>query len=147
MKKLVEKGTENMLSQSPNLNQTNMLYPNLLDQLNLKDPLIQLAKAIPWKYLEEEFTPLYSHRGKPAKPIRLMVGLCILKHLENLSDDELVMQWVRNPYYQFFCGERDFQVRQESPIDLAGESPVIEGEPIPLCSEPCVIGGNENYEA
>ena len=103
MKKLVEKGTENMLSQSPNLNQTNMLYPNLLDQLNLKDPLIQLAKAIPWKYLEEEFTPLYSHRGKPAKPIRLMVGLCILKHLNNLSDDELVSQWIQNPYYQMFC--------------------------------------------
>ena len=30
---------------------------------------------------------------------------------------------------------------------LAGESPAIEGEPIPLCSESCVIVGNENDEA
>lgn len=109
MKNLVEKDDENMLSQSPNQNQTDMFYPNMLDQLNPKDPLIELSKTIPWNYLEQEFAPLYSHRGKPAKPVRLMVGLCILKHLENLSDDELVMQWVRNPYYQMFCGEREFQ--------------------------------------
>jgi hypothetical protein len=30
---------------------------------------------------------------------------------------------------------------------LAGESPVVEGEPIPLRSESCVIVGNENDEA
>jgi transposase, IS5 family len=109
VKNLVEKELENMLSQSLNPNQTNLLYPDLLDQLNPKNPLIQLAKAIPWDYLEQEFIPLYSHRGKPAKPIRLMVGLSILKHLDNLSDDELVLQWVQNPYYQAFCGEKEFQ--------------------------------------
>ena len=30
---------------------------------------------------------------------------------------------------------------------LAGESPVVEGEPIPLRSESCVIGGNKDDEA
>lgn len=30
---------------------------------------------------------------------------------------------------------------------LAGESPVIEGKPIPLCSESCVNVGNETDEA
>ena len=30
---------------------------------------------------------------------------------------------------------------------LAGESPVIEGKPIPLCSESCVDVGNEIDEA
>lgn len=30
---------------------------------------------------------------KPAKPIRLMVSLLILKHLRNLSDEVLVEQW------------------------------------------------------
>jgi hypothetical protein len=30
---------------------------------------------------------------------------------------------------------------------LAGESPVVEGEPIPLRSESCVDGGNEVDEA
>ena len=37
------------------------------------------------------------------KPIRLMVGLLMLKQLENLSDENVVLQFKRNPYYQYFC--------------------------------------------
>ncbi len=33
-----------------------------------------------------------------------MVGLLILKQLENLSDENVVMQFKCNPYYQYFCG-------------------------------------------
>lgn len=98
-----------MKKHSPNPDQSSFLYPDLIDQLNPKHPLIQLSKQIPWDYFESEFAPLYSHRGKPAKPIRLMVGLSILKHMENLSDEELVRRWVQNPYYQAFCGEAEFQ--------------------------------------
>jgi len=32
-----------------------------------------------------------------------------LKQLENLSDEAVVLQWKRNPYYQYFCGEKEFQ--------------------------------------
>jgi IS5 family transposase len=39
-----------------------------------------------------------------AKPIRLMVSLLLLKQLENLSDERVVLQFKRNPYYQYFCG-------------------------------------------
>jgi IS5 family transposase len=38
-----------------------------------------------------------------------MVGLLILKQLENLSDESVVLQWKRNPYYQAFCGTKEFQ--------------------------------------
>ncbi len=38
-----------------------------------------------------------------------MVGLLLLKQLENLSDEAVVVQWKRNPYYQFFCGMTAFQ--------------------------------------
>jgi IS5 family transposase len=38
-----------------------------------------------------------------------MVGLLLLKQLENLSDEEVVLQWKRNPYYQAFCGMTEFQ--------------------------------------
>ena len=38
-----------------------------------------------------------------------MVGLSILKHLENLSDEALMRAWETNPYYQAFCGEVIFQ--------------------------------------
>lgn len=79
-----------MQQDSPHAQQLSFLAPNLIDQLNPKHPLLQLARRIPWDYIETEFAPLYAHTGRPAKPIRLMVGLCILKHLENLSDERVV---------------------------------------------------------
>ena len=58
-----------------------------------------------WQSLEVEFSKHYClDNGRPAKPIRLMVGLLILKQLENLSDERVVLQFKRNPYYQYFCG-------------------------------------------
>jgi len=104
-----------MQGQSANPNQQSFLFPNLLDQLNPKHPLLRLAKIIPWDYFESSFSKLYSTMGRPAKPVRLMVGLCILKHLENLSDEVLVERWIQNPYYQMFCGEVEF--RWELPCD------------------------------
>jgi IS5 family transposase len=38
-----------------------------------------------------------------------MVGLMILKQLENLSDERVIEAWVQNPYYQAFCGQTHFQ--------------------------------------
>ena len=89
--------------------QGNFLYQDLLDQLNPKHPLLLLAKKIPWGLFEEEFKPLYAEIGRPAKPIRLMVGLLMLKQLENLSDERVVEAWLQNPYYQSFCGMKHFQ--------------------------------------
>ncbi len=94
---------------SPNADQSSFLYPDLLNQLDPKHPLLQLARKIDWSIFEAEFSVLYSHRGKPSKRIRLMVGLSILKHLENLSDEVLIQRWVQNPYYQVFTGEVEFQ--------------------------------------
>jgi IS5 family transposase len=37
-----------------------------------------------------------------------MVGLLLLKQLENLSDERIVLQFKRNPYYQVFCGLTEF---------------------------------------
>ena len=91
--------------------QGNFLYQDLLEQLNPKAPLLLLAKKIPWEIFEREFTPLYADFGRPAKSIRLMVGLLLLKQLENLSDERVVEAWVQNPYYQAFCGMEHFQWR------------------------------------
>jgi hypothetical protein len=37
-----------------------------------------------------------------------MVGLLMLKQLENLSDERVVLQFKHNPYYQYFWNEKDF---------------------------------------
>jgi len=37
-----------------------------------------------------------------------MVGLLLLKQLENLSDESVILQFKRNPYYQYFCGYDEY---------------------------------------
>jgi Transposase DDE domain./Transposase domain (DUF772). len=92
-------------------NQGQLLGGDLLEHLNPQNPLMLLNRKIPWEFLEKELAPLYGEGGRPAKPIRLMCGLLILKQLENLSDEHLIEQWVQNPYFQAFCGEHTFQWR------------------------------------
>lgn len=84
--------------------------------LDMEHPLVRLAGVVPWERLASEFEPLYcADNGRPGLPIRLMAGLHFLKHMEGLSDEEVVWRWVENPYWQFFCGEEFFQHRL--PID------------------------------
>lgn len=90
------------------LNQQSFFF-NFKDTLQPKHPLFILANKIHWHVFEEAFLPLYSKdKGRPAKPIRLMVGLLILKHVRNISDESVVEQWSENNYYQYFCGETYF---------------------------------------
>lgn len=89
--------------------QPSFMSQYLDDMLNPHIALYKLANSIPWDVFEKEFLPLYSNKGRTAKPIRLMVGLLLLKQLENLSDEVVVERWVQNPYYQYFCGEKEFQ--------------------------------------
>lgn len=85
------------------------LFFSLGDSLDQKHPLYILAQKVDWAMFEREFSKLYSaDNGAPAKPIRLMVGLLILKHVRNLSDENLVEQWSENNYYQYFCGQNEF---------------------------------------
>ena len=99
-----------MLTRSSDIHQTNLFGQDLLLQLDPDDPLLQLASAIPWGKFDQDFAVHYACGiGAPSKPIRVMVGLLLLKQLENLSDEKVVLQWKRNPYYQAFCGMTEFQ--------------------------------------
>ena len=86
------------------------LFNALADQLDQKHPLYLLANKINWSLFEDSFKKHYSEKmGKPAKPIRLMVSLLILKYVRNLSDENLVEHWSENLYFQYFSGEQNFQ--------------------------------------
>jgi len=101
-----------MLITSSTGHQTNLFGTDLLQQLDPNDPLLRLASVLPWHELDQAFAKHYCHGlGRPAKPIRLMVGLLILKQLENLSDEAVVLQFKRNPYYQAFCGFSEFSCK------------------------------------
>ncbi len=89
-----------MLLPANTAHQTNLLGTDLLQQLDVDDPLLQLANIIPWSGFEQAFAKHYTPGvgRRPAKPIRLMVGLQLLKTIENLSDEKVVVQFKRNPY-------------------------------------------------
>ena len=87
-------------------------YSTFEEQLNHSHPLYILVNRIDWNVFEDAFKKHYSAtQGKPAKPIRLMVSLLILKQLRNLSDESVVEQWAENAYYQYFGGEDLFSVK------------------------------------
>ena len=98
-----------MIGKGTSQNQYNMFNSTLKQILNPRHTLVLLSDEIPWHELDQEYKPLYSNTGIPAKPIRLMVGLLILKQLKDLSDEQVVIEWVQNPYFQYFCGESEFK--------------------------------------
>ena len=98
-----------MLSKPINSTQLSFLQPGLKEQLSTKHPLYILADQINWQLFEESFRKHYREDfGRPAKPIRLMVALILLKHIRNLSDESVVEQWSENGYYQYFSGGQAF---------------------------------------
>ena len=78
--------------------QEDIFRGRLSNELNPRNELLILSKLIPWGELESEFSDLYQSEnnigGQPPKPIRLMVGILLLQHLHNLSDEQVVRGWV-----------------------------------------------------
>lgn len=90
--------------------------PALVDFIDMKHPLVRMADTMQWDLFDQHWSSLYSNRGGPsANAGRRVAGMLMLKHMEALSDERLLQQWVTNPYYQYFCGETHFQHRP--PVD------------------------------
>jgi IS5 family transposase len=89
--------------------QKDLLRPALEEIIDLGHPLVRLARAIDWSFLDDRFARVCTAGpGQPGLPTRLVAGLLILKHMHDLSDEVLCARWLENPYYQFFCGELSF---------------------------------------
>jgi IS5 family transposase len=93
------------------------LFRSSLEQiLNRKHPLYVLANKIDGNRFDKSFGELYVKRqGRPELPTRLVVGLHYLKHAYNESDESVVARLLESPYWQYFCGFKQFQ--HELPID------------------------------
>jgi IS5 family transposase len=83
--------------------------------IDLRHELVRLGAAIDWRFFDDAFDAFYSEDGRPGIATRMMVGLHILKHMFDLSDEEVCERWVYDPYFQYFCGEAYFQ--HALPID------------------------------
>ena len=86
------------------------LFRARLDQIiNMKHELVVLADRIDWAWLDEQLADRFSDKGRPAEPVRFMIGMFLLKHTYGLSDEQVWDRWVNDPYFQYFTGEEFFQ--------------------------------------
>jgi len=95
--------------------QLNIFEIPLKSFINLKHELCILSKEINWGTIEKEFSIYYTDFGRPSIPIRKIVGLILLRRIYNLSDESVIDRWIENPYWQYFCGEHNFQ--KQKPMD------------------------------
>ena len=66
---------------------------------------VKKAQTIPWLKIEKRYASLFTNRkGHVAKPLRLALGVCIIKAEYGFSDEEASLQIQENPYLQYFCG-------------------------------------------
>ncbi len=73
----------------------------LLEQINLKHPLVRLAGLIDWEHLGAAMSESFvSRAGRPATSPRLIAGLLYLQHAFDLSDEEFscwtIGEWLRS---------------------------------------------------
>ncbi len=76
----------------------------LNNNLDPEHKLMKLAARIDWDPFIEKLSTYYSTRGRRAKRIRMTVALHILKHLYNMSDEQVVEGLRENVYWMAFCG-------------------------------------------
>jgi transposase, IS5 family len=115
-----EKLIETMKAKTSSKQGENRMFEQDLEHLlDQRHELYKLANRFPWERFEEAFAGYYAEVGRPAKAIRQMVGLLLVKQLKNVSDEEVCRLWRDNPYVQYFCGEAFFQWGQPcDPSDL-----------------------------
>ena len=104
------------MSKPRDTRQKDLLRPPLDRIIDLGHPLARLAREIDWDFLDGRFGSVCkAGPGQPPLATRLVAGLFILKHMDDLSDEGLCARWLENPYYQYFCGEESFQ--HELPLE------------------------------
>jgi IS5 family transposase len=102
-----------MIKQKVKNHQDNIFYTKLSDLIDQKHELCLLSQRIPWEQFETDLSKYYTKDfGRPAKEIRKMVSLLILKQIEACSDEGATRRWRENPYWQYFSGEEYFQWKE-----------------------------------
>ena len=84
------------MSQPRDDRQDDLFQPPLEQFINPRHPLVRLSGEMDWDFVGRRFGSVCSvGPGHPPLSTRLVAGLFILKHMHNLSDEELCDRWVR----------------------------------------------------
>jgi IS5 family transposase len=95
--------------QQPKARHDDLFRARLDQSINMKHELVILADKIDWSWLDEEVADYFADDGRPAEPVRFMIGMFLLKHIYTLADEQVWDRWVYDPYFQYFTGEAFFQ--------------------------------------
>ena len=79
--------------------QFDMLRSRLDHIIDIEHEFVRLSREIAWDWIDEEIAPMFSDKGRPGLPSRFAVGLLLLKHIYNLSDEQVCDRWVYDPYF------------------------------------------------
>lgn len=109
---ILVKKLADMIGKQDKTPQLSIFDTPLIKFINLEHELCILSNRIDWDSVEKEFSVYFSEIGRPSVPIRRMIGLLLLKHIYNLSDEAIVDRWIENPYWQYFSGEKVFQTQK-----------------------------------
>ena len=100
-----------MLGKTTHPNQLDAFRPQLDTLLFNQHELVRLAEEVDWRWIEDQLADYYAETARPSVPTRTMVGMLLLKHLFNESDESVLDRWVENPYrpatrWQYFTSEQ-----------------------------------------
>lgn len=84
--------------------------------------LMKLAKRIDWDEITRKLSKYYRPRGCRGKRIRMMVALHMLKHMYNLSDQQVVEGLKENLYWMAFCGVPTREMARGKPLSWLNSS-------------------------
>jgi IS5 family transposase len=67
-----------MRPKQPNKTRQDDLFRSRLDQIfNMKHELVTLADRIDWDWLDDQLADCFSDKGRPAEPVRFMLGMFV----------------------------------------------------------------------
>jgi capsular polysaccharide biosynthesis protein len=95
--------------------QEDLLRLELFQIIDPDHPLVKLSGMVDWNRIKELFATYCPDQGRSAISSRLIVSLLYLKCMHDLSDEDVLLGWVENPYWQYLSGMKFFQ--HSFPID------------------------------
>ena len=115
-----------MLKKGKPSTQSSFLMPTLHEQCDPRHTLRKLGERIPWRDFEEAFGEAYHVEGRPAKPVRLMVGLLLLKQMYDQSDEDVVDRWVENSSWAAILRDERFSMGATLRSERSGVFPATD---------------------
>lgn len=100
-----------MIIYTPAANRKLSLFTTPFDQhLSANNRWVRMEALVPWDEMAKVFfNSMSASQGRPSVDLRIVLGVLMVKHIEDLSDERTIEYVQENIYAQFFVGLSSFQ--------------------------------------